>query len=217
MGIKLIRKNNGDASKKTTILNAIRDALKPFGDFEIDSDIEDQYDDGGVQVAILDYDGIPVDWISKEASRKGADYLRAAIEKALKNGLEKYGCEISTDGEGDMVLAYVGTPEEDESKKKREGLRDLKTFKKDLVYVPEFTNEAGLNGVVQDIHAQYKNGEDGWGGDAQSFSSIQRVMELADFPYLIAIGGSDTLFAFQSKSDRDCILLDYLRDPDLLG
>lgn len=101
--------------------------------------------------------------------------------------------------------------------KKNEGLRDLKTFKKDLVYVPEFTNEAGLNDVVQDIHAQYKNGEDGWEGDAQSFSSIQRVMELTDFPYLIAIGGSDTLFAFQSKSDRDCILSDYLRDPDLLG
>ena len=102
-------------------------------------------------------------------------------------------------------------------KKSNEGLRDLKTFKKDLVYVPEFTNESGLNDVVQDIHALYKNGEDGWEGDAQSFSSIQRVMELADYPYLIAIGDSDTLFAFQSKSDRDVIVSDYLRDPDLLG
>ncbi len=217
MGIKLIKKNNEAASKKTTILNAIRAALKPFGNFKIDADIQDQYDDGGVQVNILDYDGIPVDWISKAASRKGADDLCSEIEEALQDALEEYGCDVSTDGEGDMVYVYIETPEEDESKKKREGLRDLKTFKKDLVYVPEFTNEAGLNDVVQYIHAQYKNGEDGWGGDAQSFSSIQRVMELTDFPYLIAIGGSDTLFAFQSKSDRDCILLDYLRDPDLLG
>lgn len=102
-------------------------------------------------------------------------------------------------------------------KKNNEALRDLKTFKKDLVFVPEFTNEKALSDLVWDIHAQYKNGEDGWEGDAQSFSSIQRVMELTDFPYLIAIGGSDTLFAFQSESDRDCILSDYLRDPDLLG
>lgn len=101
-------------------------------------------------------------------------------------------------------------------KKTNEGLRDLKTFKKDLVYVPEFTNEAGLNDVVQDIHAQYKNGEDGWDGDAH-VGLLTSVMALTDFPYLIAIGGSDTLFAFQSKSDRDCILNDYLRDPDLLG
>lgn len=101
-------------------------------------------------------------------------------------------------------------------KKKREGLRDLKTFKKDLVFVPEFTNEKGLNDVVQDIHAQYKNGEDGWEGDAR-VARLPAAMALTDFPYLIAIGGSDTLFAFQSKSDRDCILNDYLRDPDLLG
>lgn len=102
-------------------------------------------------------------------------------------------------------------------KKAGEALVPLKTFKKDLVYVPEFTNEAGLNDVVQDIHAQYKNGEDGWEGDAQSFSSIQRVMELTDFPYLIAIGGSDTLFAFQSESDRDCIISDYLSDPGAMS
>lgn len=101
-------------------------------------------------------------------------------------------------------------------KKTNEGLRDLKTFKKDLVYVPEFTNEAGLNDVVQDIHAQFKNGEDGWDGDAH-VARLPTAMALTDFPYLIAIGGSDTLFAFQSKSDRDCILNDYLRDPDLLG
>ena len=99
-------------------------------------------------------------------------------------------------------------------KKKQEGLRNVKTFKKDLVFVPEFTNEKGLNDVVSDIHAQYKNGEDGWEGDAQSFSSIPSVMELTDFPYLISIGGSDTLFAFQSKSDRDCIIDDYLSDPE---
>ena len=102
-------------------------------------------------------------------------------------------------------------------KKNNEALHNLSTFKKDLVYVPEFTNESGLNDLISDIHAQYKNGEDGWEGDAQAFSSIPRVMELTDFPYLIAIGDSDTLFAFQSKSDRDCILNDYLRDPDLLG
>ena len=106
--------------------------------------------------------------------------------------------------------------------KKGEALRNLKTFKKDLVYVPEFTNEKGLSDLVWDIHSQYKNAqnggeESGWDGDAQSFSSVPRTMELTDFPYLIAIGGSHTLFAFQSQSDRDCILNDYLRDPDALG
>lgn len=107
-------------------------------------------------------------------------------------------------------------------KKNNEALRDLKTFKKDLVYVPEFTNPQALSDLVWDIHAQYKNGEDGWEGDAQSYSSIQRVMELTDYPYLIVVGNKDTrfgdtIYAFQSKSDRDCILNDYLRDPDLLG
>ena len=101
--------------------------------------------------------------------------------------------------------------------KKGEALRNLQTFKKDLVYVPEFTNEKVLSDLVWDIHAQHKNGEDGWEGDAQSFSSVPRIMELTDYPYLIAIGDSHTLFAFQSKEDRDCILSDYLRDPDLLG
>lgn len=100
-------------------------------------------------------------------------------------------------------------------KKSREGLRDLKTFKKDLVYVPEFTNEKGLNDVVQDIHEQYKNGEDGWDGDAH-VAQLPAAMALTDFPYLIAIGGSDTLFAFTSKDDRDCILNDYLRDPAMM-
>ena len=101
-------------------------------------------------------------------------------------------------------------------KKNREGLRDLKTFKKDLVYVPEFTNEKGLQELVADIHDQYKNGEDGWDGDAH-VALLPAAMALTDFPYLISIGGSNTLFAFQSKSDRDVILSDYLRDPDLLG
>lgn len=100
--------------------------------------------------------------------------------------------------------------------KKGEALRNLQTFKKDLVCVPEFTNEKGLNDIVQDIHAQFKNGEDGWDGDAH-VARLPAAMALTDFPYLIAIGGSDSLFAFQSKSDRDCILSDYLRDPDLLG
>lgn len=100
--------------------------------------------------------------------------------------------------------------------KKGEALRDLKTFKKDLVYVPEFTNEKALSDLVEDIHALFKNGEEGWEGDAH-VARLPAAMALTDFPYLIAIGGSDTLFAFQSKSDRDCILSDYLRDPDLLG
>lgn len=104
-------------------------------------------------------------------------------------------------------------------KKTQEKLTKLPTVKKDLVYVPGFTNEKGLADLVSDIHAQFKNAqnggeESGWDGDATSFSSVPRVMELTDFPYLIAIGGSDTLFAFQSKSDRDCILSDYLPDPE---
>lgn len=101
-------------------------------------------------------------------------------------------------------------------KKNNEGLRNLQTFKKDLVYVPEFTNEKGLNDLVWDIHAQYKNGEDGWEGDAH-VARLPAAMALTDFPYLIVIGDSDTLFAFTSKSDRDCIISDYLRDTDLLG
>lgn len=209
-------KINEPTDNKTAILNAIRDSLKPFGNFQIDSDVEDQYDDGGITVDILDDDGFPAAWISKAVSRKGADYLCTAIEAALKNALEKYGCEVSTDGEGDMVYAYVDTSAEDESKKKHEGLRDLKTFKKDLVYVPEFANEKALADLVVDIHDLFKDGEEGWDGDAH-VAQLPAAMALTDFPYLIAIGGSDTLFAFQSKSDRDCILNDYLRDPDLLG
>ncbi len=102
-------------------------------------------------------------------------------------------------------------------KKAGEALADLKTFKKDLVYVPEFTNEKALAGLVWDIHAQYKNGEDGWEGDATCSSYVPDIMALTDFPYLIAIGGSDTLFAFQSKSDRDCVVSDYLPDPGALS
>ena len=100
--------------------------------------------------------------------------------------------------------------------KKNEGLRNLKTFKKDLVYVPEFTNERGLQELVGDIHSMYKNGEEGWDGDA-CWSILKNVVDLTDYPYLIAIGGSNMIFAFTSESDRDCILMDYLRDPDLLG
>ena len=91
----------------------------------------------------------------------------------------------------------------------------MKTEQKDLIYVPEFINESGLNDLVQDIHAQHENGEDGWEGDAQSFSSVPSVMKLADFPYLIAIGNSDTIFAFTSKLDRDCVISDYLSDIDV--
>lgn len=98
-------------------------------------------------------------------------------------------------------------------KKTPEALRPLKVMEKDLVYVPDFTNETGLADLVGDIHAQYVNDEEGWAGDATCFSSIPRVMELDGFPYLIAIGGSDTIFAFQSQSDRDCVVSDYLPDP----
>lgn len=104
-------------------------------------------------------------------------------------------------------------------KKTQEKLTELPTVEKDLVYVPGFTNEKGLAGLVGAIHAQYteaQNGgeESGWDGDATCYSSIPLVMELTDFPYLIAIGGSDTVFAFQSESDRDCIISDYLPDPE---
>lgn len=103
-------------------------------------------------------------------------------------------------------------------KKTQEKLTKLPTVEKDLAYVPGFTNEKGLADLVQDIHAQYKeaqNGgeESGWEGNAIS-APLSEVMELTDFPYLIAIGGSDTVFAFQSKSDRDCIISDYLPDPE---
>lgn len=102
-------------------------------------------------------------------------------------------------------------------KKMGEGLRNLKTFKKDLVYVPEFTNEKALADLVWDIHAQYKNGEDGWDGDATCSSYLHDIMALTEYPYLIAIGDSDTLFAFTTKSDRDCIISDYLRDTAFSG
>lgn len=96
----------------------------------------------------------------------------------------------------------------------------MKIEQKDLIYVPEFINESGLADLVWDIHAQFKNAqnggeESGWDGDATCYSSIQRVMELTDFPYLISIGNSDTVFAFTSKLDRDCVLSDYIPDTSV--
>lgn len=101
-------------------------------------------------------------------------------------------------------------------KKNREGLRGLKTFKKDLVYVPEFTNTKALQELVADIHDQYENGEDGWEGDAVNFSSNPLILENTGYPYLLVVGGdfSESMYAFQDKSDRDCVVHDYL--PELM-
>ena len=103
-----------------------------------------------------------------------------------------------------------------EAKKAVEGLRNLRTFKKDLVYVPEFEDEKALTDLIWDIHTMYKNGEEGWDGDATCYSSVPRIMDLTEYPYMIAIGESSTLFAFTSKSDRDCVVSDYLPDLDML-
>lgn len=103
-------------------------------------------------------------------------------------------------------------------KKEREALANLKTFKKDLVYVPEFTNTKALRELIDDIHTMYQYGEEGWEGDAVSFSSYPRVLESSDYPYLLVAGGdfSESMYAFQSKSDRDCIVSDYLPDPTMM-
>lgn len=101
-------------------------------------------------------------------------------------------------------------------KKAGEALVPLKTFKTNMIYVPEFKNERGLQALVADIHAMYKNGEEGWDGDA-CWSILKNVVDLSDYPYLIAIGGSNMVFAFQSKTDRDCIVSDYLPDPDAIS
>lgn len=103
--------------------------------------------------------------------------------------------------------------------KVRESLSPMPVEKKDLVYVPKFINESGLNDLVWDIHAQYKNAangeeESGWEGDARAFS-FRSAMKATEFKYLIAIGNSDTIFAFTSKLDRDCVLSDYLPDSDV--
>ena len=140
-------------------------------------------------------------------------YLRAMDKDPGLRMLKDAFIANTDEAEAAKKFVALVKSEEGGSKKAGEALANLKTFKKDLVYVPEFKNEGALADLVWDIHAQYMNGEDGWEGDAQCFSSVQRVMELTDFPYLIAIGGSDTLYAFESKSDRDCIVSDYLPDP----
>lgn len=102
-------------------------------------------------------------------------------------------------------------------KKAGEALARLKTFKKDLVYVPEFTNTKALQGLVADIHNQYKNGEDGWEGDAVNFAANPPILENTGYPYLLVVGGdfAESMFAFQAKIDRDCVVSDYL--PELMG
>lgn len=103
-------------------------------------------------------------------------------------------------------------------KKAGEALVPLKTFKKDLVYVPEFTNTKALQELIGDIHIMYQNGEEGWDGDAVNFTSNPLVLESSDYPYLLVVGGdfAESMFAFQSKSDRDCIVSDYLPDPAMM-
>lgn len=103
-------------------------------------------------------------------------------------------------------------------KKTQEKLTKLPTVEKDLVYVPGFTNEKGLIDLVADIQAQYKeaqNGgeESGWDGDANAWK-LADAMKALDFKYLLTIGASDVVFAFTSKADRDCIINDYLPDPE---
>jgi hypothetical protein len=101
-------------------------------------------------------------------------------------------------------------------KKNSEARARLKTFKKDLVYVPEFTNTKALQELVADIHDQYKNGEDGWVADAVSFAAKPLVLEDTGYPYLLIVGGdfAESIFAFQFKLDRDCVVSDYL--PDMM-
>lgn len=95
----------------------------------------------------------------------------------------------------------------------------MKTEQKDLIYVPEFINESGLGELVSDIHAQWVAAQDdgeesGWEGDAR-VCTLSSAMKAPEFKYLIAIGNSDTIFAFTSKSDRDCVISDYLSDIDV--
>lgn len=101
-------------------------------------------------------------------------------------------------------------------KKNSEARASLKTFKKDLVYVPEFTNTKALQELVADIHRQFMDGEDGWDGNATNFSANPLVLEDPGYPYLLVVGGdfAESMFAFQSKSDRDCVVSDYL--PDMM-
>jgi hypothetical protein len=103
-------------------------------------------------------------------------------------------------------------------KKTGEARANLKTFKKDLVYVPGFKNTKVLHELIDDIHAMYQYGEEGWEGDAVSFSSYPRVLESSDYPYLLVVGGdfAESMFAFQSKSDRDAIVIDYLPDSSMM-
>ena len=103
-------------------------------------------------------------------------------------------------------------------KKTQEKLTKLPTVEKDLVYVPGFTNEKGLIDLVADIQAQYKEAqnsgdESGWDGDANAWK-LPDAMKALDFKYLLTIGASDVVFAFTSKADRDCIINDYLPDPE---
>ena len=103
-------------------------------------------------------------------------------------------------------------------KKTQEGRRPLSVEKKSITYVPHFTNEKGLSDLVADIHAQYKDAQDGgeesgWDGDAKALE-LKDAMNSLDYPYLLAIGGSNTVFAFTSESDRDCVIIDYLPDPE---
>ena len=99
-------------------------------------------------------------------------------------------------------------------KKNSEARASLKTFKKDLAYVPEFTNTKALQELVADIHKQFMDGEDDWEADAVNFAANPLILENTGYPYLLVVGGdfAESMFAFQTKSDRDCIISDYLPD-----
>ena len=89
----------------------------------------------------------------------------------------------------------------------------------DIRYVPDFANAKGLMSLLDDIHGQHtafmKGDEDdaGWDGDA-GYGQLSAI--LPRFKYFIVIKGSDAVYGFTSKDDRDCVLSDYIPDKDML-
>ena len=103
-------------------------------------------------------------------------------------------------------------------KKTQEKINKLPTEQKDLVYVPGFTKADELAELVNDIHNQFKElgpEESGWDGDAMVCTKLSDAMKAPGLTYLLAVGDSDTVFAFASKYDRDCMIMDYLPDPEM--
>lgn len=89
----------------------------------------------------------------------------------------------------------------------------------DMRYVPGFTNAKGLMWLLDTIHAQHvefmegTTDESGWCGDA-GYGPLSII--LPRFKSFIVIGGTDVVFGFTSKSDRDCVLSDYIPDKDAI-